>query len=390
MKKYFILVFILLGVTLNVAGCWDQIELDKRAVIMALGIDKAEEAEKITLTFQAIIPARLADPLGHSEKASAVRVISTSGMTILEATTNFQKQTNAIPYFLKNRLLIISEDLARESVQPVMDYFVRNMQSHPRAWVLIAKGKAANIVKWKSEVNQIPANYITDLLYSTTRQAVTAFATEDIHRFILALSSRSTSPATSGIEIVQERTNEPPEVRVFGTAVFKRDKLAGWMGLRETQGLLWITNQSTQGILETGYPDPQKRNLVQQVTRSKGKIKPKLNHGKIEIEINVSEEGSIGEQDGSLKLTDHGMIRVLEKRKAAEMRGEIKRCLQKCQWEFHSDIFGFGEEIQRKFPKEWERLEPRWDREFSRLKIKVTTKAKIKGTGFITDPINLK
>lgn len=388
--KYFFFLFILLGVTLHVAGCWDQIELDKRAVIMALGIDKAEEAGKITLTFQAIIPSRLADPLGHSEKAPAVRVISTSGMTILEATNNFQKQTNAIPYFLKNRLLIIGEDLAREGVQPVIDYFVRNMQSHPRAWVLIAKGKAAKIVKWKSEVNQIPANYITDLLYCSTRQAVTAFATDDIHRFILALSSRSTSPATSGIEIVQEQTNEPPEIRVFGTAVFKGDKLAGWMGLQETQGLLWITNQSTQGILETGYPDPQKRNLVQQVTRSKSQIKPKLNHGKIEIEITVKEEGSIGEQDGSLKLTEPGMIGILEKRKAAEMRGDIERCLQKCQMEFHSDIFGFGEEIQRKFPKEWARLEPEWDREFSFLKIEINTKARINGTGFITDPINLK
>ncbi|HEX7714007.1 MAG TPA: Ger(x)C family spore germination protein [Bacillota bacterium] len=390
MKQYFFLILILLGMTINVAGCWDQIELDKRAVIMALGIDSAEEDGKITLTFQTIIPARLADPLGHSQNDPAVRVISASGTTILEATNNFQKQTNAIPYFLQNRLLIIGEDLAREGIQQVMDYFVRNMQSHPRAWVLIAKGKAANIIKWKSEVNQIPANYIADLLYSSTRQAITAFATADIHRFILALSSQSTSPATSGIEIVQEQDDEPPEVRIFGTAVFKRDKLAGWMGLRETRGMLWITNQSTQGILETGYPALQKRNLVQQVTRAKGRIKPKLNHGKIEAEVEVKEEGNIGEQDGSLKLTGRSMIRALEKNKAAEMRAEIESCLRQCQQEFHSDIFGFGEEIQRKFPQEWKRLGPRWDTEFSHLQIKVRVRAKIRGTGFITDPINLK
>jgi spore germination protein KC len=390
MKKYFILIFILLGMTINITGCWDQIELDKRAIIMALGIDKAEEPGKLTLTFQAIIPARLSDPLGHNEKGPAVRTISTSGMTILEATNNFQKQTSTIPYFLKNRLLIIGEDLAQEGVQPVIDYFIRNMQSHPRAWVLIAKGKAANIVKWKSEVNQIPASYITDLLYCSTRQAITAFATEDIHHFILALSSQSTSPATSGIEIVQEQTHEPPEVRIFGTAVFKRDKLAGWIGLRETRGLLWITNQSTQGILETGYPDPQKRNLVQQVTRSKGIIKPKLNHGIVEMDIDIKEEGNIGEQDSSIKLTNPGMIRTLEKRKAAEIRNEIRSCLQKCQLEFHSDIFGFGEAIRRKFPGEWKHLEPRWDNGFPRLKVKINAKARIRGTGFITDPINLK
>ena len=49
-----------------------------------------------------------------------------------------------------------------------------------------------------------------------------------------------------------------------------------------------------------------------------------------------------------------------------------------------------GEEIQRKFPQEWKRLGPRWDTEFSHLQIKVQVRAKIRGPGFITDPINLK
>ncbi|HBF38406.1 MAG TPA: hypothetical protein DDW50_13950, partial [Firmicutes bacterium] len=244
MKRLFLLILCLLGFIISISGCWDQIELDKRAIIMAVGIDKAEEAGKITVTFQAIIPGRLADPLGHSEKGPAIRTVSVSGMTILEATKNYQKQTDAIPFFLQNRLLIIGEDLARQGIQPVMDYFIRNMQSHPRAWVLIAHGKAADIVKWKSEVNQIPANYIADLLYSSTRQAITTFALEDIHHLSLSLASRLPSPATSGIEIVQEQPKQPPEVRIFGTAVFKGDKLVGWLGLRETKGLLWLTQQS--------------------------------------------------------------------------------------------------------------------------------------------------
>jgi spore germination protein KC len=390
MKKTVILMFFLLGLVINVAGCWDQIELDKRAIIMAIGIDKAEETGKISLTLQAIIPGRLGDPLGRSEKGPAVRVVSVSGMTILEATENYQKQTNAIPYFLHNRLLIIGEKLARNGVQPIMDYFTRNLQSQPRAWVLIAKGKAADIVNWKSEVNQIPANYIADLLYCSTRQAITAFATDDIHRFILKLSSHLTSPATSGIEIVQEQPEKPPEIRIFGTAVFKEDKMAGWLGSQETKGLLWVTNQSMQGILETGYPDLKKRNLVQQVTRASSKIQPKLVHGKININIDVKEEGNIGEQDGSLVLSDQTMIKSLEQSKEAEIRAEIESCLRKCQQEFHSDIFGFGEEIQRQFPREWQQLQKRWDTEFPHLKVKLKIRAKIRSTGITSDPINLK
>ena len=390
MKKYTFLLILLLGVVVTVTGCWDQIELDKRAIIMAVGIDKAEEAGKITLTFQSIIPSRLTDSMRGGEKGRAVRVISTSGMTILEATKIYQQQTDAIPYFLHNRLLIIGEELARDGITPIIDYFIRNLQSQSRAWVLISKGQAANVVKWQSEVNQIPADYIADLLYSSTRQAISAFVTEDIHRFILKLSSPSTSPATSGIEIVQERTEEPPEVRIFGTAVFKRDKLVRWLGLRETRGLLWTTNKSNQGILEIGYPDRQKRNVVEQVTKSSSKITPQIKNGRVEFKIAVLEEGNIGEQDGSLLLTNQGMIPALEKRTSAEIRAEVESCLKKCQNEFHADIFGFGEEVERKFPQAWKKLQKSWDQEFPTIKVVVAVKAKIRGTSIITDPINLR
>jgi spore germination protein KC len=390
MPKYIVFILLISGLALNAAGCWDQVELDKRALIMAVGIDKAGEAGKITLTLQTVIPGRLGDPLGGSEKGPAVRTVSASGATILEATKNYQQQTDAIPYFLHNRLLIISEELARDGVKPIMDYFIRNFQSQPRAWVLISKGKAADIVKWRSEANQIPANYIADILYCSTRQAVTALATDDIHHFILKLASHSTSPATSGIEIVQQHPQESPEVRIFGTAVFKKDKMAGWMGLQETRGLLWITNQSMQGILETSYPNRQKRNLVQQVARSSSKIKPRIINGKVEIQIEVMEDGNIGEQGGSLMLTDRNMIRALENEKSAQMITEIRSCLRKCQQEFHSDIFGFGEEIERHFPREWKQLRKKWDTEFPAMKIEVTAKARFRGTGIITDPINLK
>ncbi len=389
MKKYLGLLVILAGLMVAAAGCWDQIELDKRAIITAVGIDQAEEAGKITLTFQTIIPGRLSGTLGDSPKESAVRVVSASGATILEAIRHYQQQTDAIPYFPHNRLLVIGEALARRGVKPIIDYFIRNLESQPRAWVLIAKTKAADILQWRTAANQIPANYIADLLYCSSRQAITAFATADIHHFVLALSTRSTSPATSGIEVVTEAPGRPPEIRIFGTAVFKRDKLAGWLGMRETRGLLWITSQSMQGILESDAAEGQRRDLVQQVTRSHSQITPLLTPGGVAVRVTVEEEGNIGEQDGGLMLTAPGMIRSLERSQSAAMKAEIESCLRQCQG-FGADIFGFGTAIERRFPKEWRRLAPRWDREFARLKVSVDARARIRGSGIITDPVHIQ
>jgi spore germination protein KC len=390
MKKTAILLVLLGWLVTTASGCWDQIELDKRTIIMAVGIDKAEADGRIILTFQSIIPGRLADTMGDSTQNQAVRVVSSSGATVLEAAKNYQSQTNGIPYFLHNRLLVIGKELAREGVAPVMDYFIRNLQIQPRTWVLVAQGKAADILNWKSEASQISARYIADLLYCSSRQAVTAFATNDLHRFILQLADPTTSPITSGVEVLKAVNDQPPEIRICGTAVFKRDKLVGWLGLRETRGLLWITKQSTQGILETEYPRGLRRNIVQQVTRSSRKIKPQIRNGTVEIDIEVREEGNIGEEDGSIRLTNRKIIRSLEQAKALEIRTDIEDCLRKCQKEFGSDIFGFGMAVAQHYPREWKRLRKRWDRVFPHIRIKVHAIAKIRGTGLIADPINFQ
>lgn len=50
----------------------------------------------------------------------------------------------------------------------------------------------------------------------------------------------------------------------------------------------------------------------------------------------------------------------LEKRQAAVIESEVKAALRKAQAELGVDIFGFGEAVHRKYPKEWQELKGRW------------------------------
>jgi spore germination protein KC len=70
MKNRAILFAILICLITTSAGCWDQVELDKRAIIVAIGVDKAEKAGEITLTLQSIIPSRLSTPMRSGEARS--------------------------------------------------------------------------------------------------------------------------------------------------------------------------------------------------------------------------------------------------------------------------------------------------------------------------------
>jgi spore germination protein KC len=378
-------VWLLMGAT----GCWDQVDLEKRAIIMAMGIDPAERPEEINLTLQTIIPDKMTTAMrgGGSEQGSVVQVTTLSGKTVLEALRNYQLQSGTIPYLQHNSLLVIGENFARQGITPIIDFFVRNPRNTIRAWVLISKGTAQSILQWQSELRQIPSHHIADLV--GLRHMIGSFTALDIHRFILALSS-PTSPATAGIEIVPPQTGQPPQVRIFGTAVFKKDKLAGWLDSQETEGLLWIVNGKGPKLVVVKGPGPKSRNFVQENAKSQIKIKVGIKADRPVIQVEIKEEGNIGEMDGGVKLTAKDQIKTLEQKKARRIKRQIENCLEKCQKEFNSDIFGFGAEVERQYPKRWKKLQKNWDREFPLLQVKVTVKTKIRGVGIIDDPVNLK
>lgn len=390
MNHPIMLITLLVCLIINCAGCWDQVELDKRAIIVAIGIDKAEKAGEFTLTLQSVITSRLTISMSNrgSDPGRAVRIVSTSGKTILEALKDYRQQTNNQPYLQENRLLIIGEDLARDGVGPMIDFFMRSPTSRTRAWVLVSRGKASDVLKWQSEVRRIPADFIDEMF--RTQNTTTPMVTEDIHHYILKLSNPSLSPTTSGIEIIPEKGDQPPEVRIFGAAVFKKDKLAGWLDFQETRGLLWIMNKFGKGIIETSFVGKGEQSIALQITRSSTKIYPELNNGKINLKLKIAADGNLGEQSGGIKLTKKEVIQSLERKAAAEINKEVQAALNKCQQEFKSDVFGFGEEIERKFPRSWKKLQQKWAEEFPRLQVNVVADVKIKGTGIIMDPVNLK
>lgn len=53
----------------------------------------------------------------------------------------------------------------------------------------------------------------------------------------------------------------------------------------------------------------------------------------------------------------------------------------------NADVFGFGEAVRRKYPREWPQYEKMWEELFPVfLDVRLEVDAKIRRTGLITDP----
>jgi spore germination protein KC len=54
------------------------------------------------------------------------------------------------------------------------------------------------------------------------------------------------------------------------------------------------------------------------------------------------------------------------------------------QKEYQSDILGFGQQVYKKYPKEWNsRYKKNWDKEFPEVKVAINSKVFVRRIGLI-------
>lgn len=378
-RKFVILIIICILVALSLSGCWNRRELKTFSILMGMGIDKVEEVGKIQLTAQIIKAGELKSESGSD--AEAYLTVQSTGDTVFDAARNFTKENNRKIYLPHSQVLIFGEGIATEGVQKYIDFFVRDHEPRLRENVLVAKGKAEEILDVKSELEKIPAIGISSLLKS---QAATSHATEvSMKDFISRLMSKTTEPIAPLIEISGE--GEEQTLRISGMAIFKQDKWVGTLTGNEARGLLWVIEKIKSGIIVVNCPSEEGK-VSLEIIRASGKIIPEIKGDKISIKVEIKEEGHIGEQEcpGELTLDD---IISIEKMKATVIRAEVLSALEKAR-ELNTDIFGFGDAVHRKYPKEWKELEEQWDEVFPEIEVEVIVETKVRRSGTLMKSVS--
>lgn len=382
--KYKIIAIVLFA-SLTLSGCWDHIEINDRTIITAFGFDKAEEDGKITVTIQTVVPSQIGTPMKNSpETKPAVRVISKTADSLSEGLILYSMQSERRTYLMQNKIILIGQDMAKDGIVPLMDFFMRHTDSFQDAWILICNGKASDIIKWNNEVDRIPTDFIEGLI--KTKNYLSSSSLENIHTFAKKLSTNTASPATAMIELVDSGNNKI-DARLFGIAVFKKDKMIGQLDSIETKGYAWINNERGRRLYEVGDIGGANVRTSLQIEGSKTKIIPQLINKKPAILIKINAAAKIYIQDGSKDLDSIDMIKGLEKMLEEEIKSQITSCLNKVLKEYKTDAFGFGEKIHRKYPKEWRKIEDKWEDALEDLKVITEVNVKIRDTGLIIDTI---
>ncbi|WP_342538614.1 Ger(x)C family spore germination protein [Sporosarcina sp. FSL K6-1540] len=387
MKKY---TFVLLILSLVLTGCWDRRELNEIGITLALGIDKVDE--EFQLTAQVVVPSEVS--MKQSSGRSTVTLFQATGETIFEA---FRKMTIDSPrkiYPGHLRMLVIGEELAKAGVGESLDLLSRDWELRSDFYVVVAKDKtAAEILNVTTPIESIPANKMFNTLKTSEENwAVTKGVTLD--ELLGDFITDGKDAVLTGIQVFGnqevgsskqnvESITPAAQIQYDYLAVFRQDKLVGWLNESESKGYNYIIDSVKSTVASISCPEEGKVSI--EVINSKSELKGKINKGEPEVNVTIEVEGNVGEVECHIDMKDTKTIDALEKSYEKELKEIVHQTIETLQKQYKSDIFGFGQAIHRSNPKTWKKIKNQWDEEFTELTVNVEVDMKIRDTGTVSN-----
>ncbi len=363
----------------TMSGCWNYREIEDFAIVTGIAVDKISNGYLVT--------TEIINIGGGKNAVIETITISSEGITIFDAVRNGIKVTGKKLYHSHSKVFIISEEIAKEGVVPVLDWFGRDAEPRYDINLLVAKGKTAkDILEQKAYTEDVLSFELNDMIDAQKRLAVSP----DIKQwnFLNDLSGKGIAailPVVS-LDIYDKKT----VVKIEGTGIFKKDKMIGYLDGDETKMLLFIRNKIEGGLLIAKInEDKVETNISLEIFKNKTTLKPLLKTGSIVMEITTETEVAIGENGSTINYIDEEGREKLKRIFEEMMEEDIKKLIKKVQKEYRSDIFGFGRTLRINKPYYWKQVENRWDEIFPIIEVNVNSTVTIRNSAYQSKPIKV-
>lgn len=398
--KRWIQILLCFVLTLNLTGCWDQVEVEERALVLGLAIDEAppdalEKEPQVThmkniplpkkmirVTAQIAVPARV--PLGPGtggmggggDGESPVWIVQVYGHSLDEALNNMQQEIADPRYLIHLRVIVISKEIARGGLDELNDYLRRNPEVRRRTWLLVSETEAAEFMKVAPPLERVPTLYLQAMVEKAIGMG--KFPANYLGTFWIEESNWGQNGFLPYIAVQGKE-----HILLKGMAYFSDGRLAGVTSAVDIGVYMGIKGTDPGGysaLLEV----PDLGYTMIKITERRAKTNVRIEEGKPHVYLNLHLEGVLDEHFDAGQGADSEA--ALEKIEDALERSATKLMHNFCRrtQQDHSDIFGFGEYVRAHHPGFWKQhihQKSDWEQMYANIPISIKLSVSIRRTG---------
>ncbi|MDF2873584.1 MAG: germination protein Ger(x)C family [Sporomusa sp.] len=406
-------VMILLITCILTTGCSNNgaRETDEIAWVISIGIDRADDGD-LLVTYRIAVPAAQA---AGSENGSGGKDTSTlitiKAPTLAEARNLLNASMSRGVNLSQVTAIVIGEDLARHGIEDLIGPLLRFREFRGTIFIIVCTGKALDIF----EANKPPLeSLVSRWIHNSMRNydETSYFISFNLQEFYTRLKSNSGAPLAVGYGLNplsgqdqaadiqpggKTKTYLPGDVprqgsnatEFMGTAVFKEDKMVGFLDTGETRALSILLNTFSYGFLSVPDPLATKHLVTMSIRNGRApKIDIDISGEEPVINVDVLLEGEISGLPTGIAYESKEYLNLLETQVSNTLQQQIVDMLARTQ-AWGTDVVDFGYFIRPKFMTIDEIKSYNWDRRFSQATFTVKVSTELRRTGLMrkTQPI---
>ncbi|WP_167375625.1 Ger(x)C family spore germination protein [Paenibacillus polysaccharolyticus] len=364
-------------------GCWDRIEINDLAIVLATGVDYKND--QIELTSQIFIPRKAGggDSTGSGGSPSGVTLTrSAEGHTIAEALNRLQRKVPRNMFWGHCEVVVISEDAGKQGIREYIDFFLRYPQIREHAYVFSTPEPAKNMLALLDPLERSSAESLREManMKLGTRTTILELAQSIEGPSESVILSRMLSlPPDEG----QDKLTTTPYIR--GLSLYKGDTFNRSVHEPLTIGILMLANELNNIIMPVNV-ESERGSFSIQPLEVKTILKPKISAGRWSMQVDVQTRGEVVLNTTDGNLTDPAVLKKLEETWASQLKEMATSALRLSQREMRTDLFKFAVEFRRYYPKQWKKQEKRWEQIYSELDVDIQIHAQVVRTGKSAGP----
>lgn len=379
--KRFVSVLCMVVLCPLLSGCWNYQGLNEISIVSGVAVDRKADDNKYQLTVEVF-------DLAAAGKDGGVKsqIVEVEGETIYEAVRNAKKRLAKKLYFGDIQLVVISNQIAREEgIQPVLDWFMRNEKPRETLSTVISQEKTAKEILTASGIDhKIVSEEIEKILDADNKLTASTKNIDTYKALNILQGEKETALVLPAVHCTDNQ--EKKVVEVNGVAVFKADKLQGYLSPEETHYYLFAIDEVEGGILTFPFYEKNQKdqdNLSFEISKNKTKKSYSYDGNRLKVIFDIKTTTALGEVGGDIDVFKKDNVEKIKATATWVFAQRLEKVIKKVQTEFGCDVFGVGTMIRKKDPVLWSKLKENWADYIQNMEVEVRPEIVIINTGLM-------
>lgn len=377
MLKKFSLFFIIMVMVSCFCSCERYgTEIEDMMIIQGVAVDKNKDGYEVTIEMLNNKQSASADSSNVGEEMTLI--YSGKGETVAEALRLIINKTGNVPTYTHNKVIILSEEVAKSDITKVLDFFERDYTTEPITLVCTAKDVKAGEVLKADIGNDISKSEVLEKILN--QSAISSITPET--RLIDVINTVLDETACIALPTVTLQGNgETKTFFVENIAVFNyNNEISYYLGRESSENFVKLLGELKNGTLVTEDENGSKATFI--IVDGKTKYKAEVINGIVNYNVKIKMYCDLNAYEGDrFQSIKNETVELFRKNIELDTERKLSDTYKAIQEYGGFDILHFGRRLLQNDMNAYKQMENDWQNNFKNSDINVEVEVIIRRIG---------